>query len=237
MNLRKDFANFLLHRCWIIIATFAIVIAGSALWLFLHTEPKLEPIPRNVTVLISASGSKLLCDRSAFFDLNGSHLEVILFNYISAATDAETGEQHAVGNRKPLDFNDEKAYRQWHSNMLTGLNADVRYNNAEHFSIIERGVVKLSQEQLEEVWQKIDGVVQNYEYSAQIWGIWGTRVIRAMAVIDDEFYVCLFGFRYLDSRRSRGWRARFLRERDLEHVDLHLLRLTHHLIDLGDVKK
>ena len=105
----------------------------------------------------------------------------------------------------------------------------------EPYGIIERASVELSEEQLEKVWLLIDGVVLNYRES-RVRQMYRGLFTPVIAIIDDEVYWSRFAsgdiISYFNYRIPRGRQAR---EASViaDGLEMNLLMLTHHLIDLS----
>ena len=229
------------------IAVTVILAVIFILWVGFRSEPmpEPEPIPRNVRILIDTTncswawGDELL-------ELNGNILEVTLLN--QAVPDVlYSGERLSLSEGwdyiecwdtslcyEGIEYFDVSLLNDFAEGRnfpwLAGLidNQSIRIRPSTDIASVE-----LSQEQLEDVWRRIDALVRNYEHP-EPWR--GTGTTSVMAVIDDEFYFSAMGGRR-EYPPPEDTRSRRERENNIlaPFYNGHLTRLADELIDLSPI--
>jgi len=233
------------RKIYIILAILALIAIIIATGMFLRTSPEPKPIPRNMSVLIESplgvyrfsETTNWLQNTHFLFIVDGDRLEVIQFRDSPYNRDIDEELSHFdealrrfIPHREPLDMtllNDfaEHSYGHGFSSRLC--------NTHETYVVFDRRNVVFTQEELEEVWLLIDGVVLNYKEPR----IKGTHnaITTIRASIDGEIYRSRLNSSELFRRYNyRVPNSRRYRE-DADGIDANLLRLTHHLIDISPI--
>jgi len=212
-----------------------------------ESTPEPEPIPRNVRILIDTTHATHSKTRHTLFELNGNILEVtrlgqagpdVIYSgerlsFFEALEYMEYIDESSLCYEGIEDFDmslldDFNECRNFPG--LSGLvvRQSIRIKPSEDIASVE-----LSQEQLEDVWRRIDTVVRRYEQPSVQNGIGHTNI---MAVIGGEFYFSTMGGQRIypppvDTRPRR--------ERDdnpfAAFRNEYLVRLAHELIDLSPI--
>jgi len=197
----------------IVIISAVVIVLVVMVMLSLSTIPTSDPPPRNVRIFVS--GSRMM--NYILLEVNENYLNAVvlstLFMWCYETGEVSTGGLEHFDRALLDDFADISSPRRWNiprSDMPIG--------------IIDSGSVELSQEQLHNVWQKIDNVVQNYEEPQGI----SISPTLMKAVIDGELY--WISFVYSDTLQSRRDR------RLIDASDIDLAILTHYLADLAPIQ-
>ena len=212
-----------------------IIVSIFTLWFFFRTEHEPEPIPRNIRILII--GPTLVGIRGTLFEVSGTSFEIIKFGSFWPYIIYPQG----------LCFEDFVPFDvSLVDDFIDSFNLSRLHVNDPVFPLhlSRKSTTELSQEQLEDVWRRIDSVVRNYEEPTEpmrgttgglppiVATVEGPTIIRA--IIDDEYYWSVFergeyphigDFRI--PRRDR---------RNYASVEVHLVRLAHELIDLSPIR-
>jgi len=203
----------------VVIATItAVVVVGLLLHFRTTSAPNLSP--RNVRMLVGGGGFM----GYTLLEVNENHLNVIVLSMVWVQC-YETGEL-GIGGLEPLDSALIDDFAEDFSSLG-------RWNVPRNLpiGILERGSIELSQEQLHNIWQKIDNVVQNYEEPP----FFPNSAPLIRVIIDDEFYWGRYAWN--DYLHYRSLRFRSQRDRGfLDTTDADLLRLTHHLTVLSPIQ-
>ncbi|MCL2578093.1 MAG: hypothetical protein FWE27_08610 [Defluviitaleaceae bacterium] len=211
------------------------------------SEP--EPIPRNVRILIDTTHAVHSATRHTLLELNGSTLVVTRLG--QATPDViYSGERLSLSEGwdyiecwdtslcyEGIEYFDVSLLDDFAESRnfpcLSGLvgHQSILIKPSEDIASVE-----LSQEQLEDVWRRIDAVVRRYEQPRVQNGIGHTNV---MAVIGGEFYFSQFSSSRgaysrpeLTRRSRREWEQSPL----FPFFDTYLERLAHELIDLSPIR-